>query len=284
MKHIAAFPCATEKRTCRRKAFTLIELLSVVAIIGVLCAILIPVIGSLRDKVEVAQCASNLRQIYIAIRNYANENNDRILHSRRFNDYSQYPDGSFPRDFREHWPTVLIRRGYFGTADIPNRYIGMEDSQGWNLRMYYTVLGCPTLTRHILDVSPKYDSISQRTIPGGRSGFMNYGLNEDLTNLNDAENRQGVYFNALAEPTKTILASDQQWEPNTTGSDIFVSSSLYFPDGIHGNNSERKKKGVGNANILFADGHVELIDVSTLPRKDNADKDYNLYWRGRYLN
>jgi prepilin-type N-terminal cleavage/methylation domain-containing protein/prepilin-type processing-associated H-X9-DG protein len=48
------------------KAFTLVELLTVIAIIGILAAILIPVIGKVRQSARTSTCASNLRQIGVA--------------------------------------------------------------------------------------------------------------------------------------------------------------------------------------------------------------------------
>jgi prepilin-type N-terminal cleavage/methylation domain-containing protein len=44
-------------------AFTLIELLTVIAIIGILAAILIPTVGKVRESARAAKCTSNLRQI-----------------------------------------------------------------------------------------------------------------------------------------------------------------------------------------------------------------------------
>jgi type II secretory pathway pseudopilin PulG len=52
----------------------LIELLTVVAIIGVLAALLLPVIGKVRDSAKSARCVSNLRQTGIAIQGYINDN------------------------------------------------------------------------------------------------------------------------------------------------------------------------------------------------------------------
>ena len=58
--------------------FTLIKLLTVIAIIGILAAILIPTIGSVREKAQRAVDANNLREIVKAAMIYAGDNNDRL--------------------------------------------------------------------------------------------------------------------------------------------------------------------------------------------------------------
>ena len=53
--------------------FTLIELLVVIAVVSVLVAMLFPVFVKARDRAHMAVCASNLHQVALALRMYAND-------------------------------------------------------------------------------------------------------------------------------------------------------------------------------------------------------------------
>jgi prepilin-type N-terminal cleavage/methylation domain-containing protein/prepilin-type processing-associated H-X9-DG protein len=69
----------SSSRLPRRGAFTLIELLTVIAIIGILAAIIIPTVGKVRETAKTSACASNLRQIAAACLLYANENRNQLV-------------------------------------------------------------------------------------------------------------------------------------------------------------------------------------------------------------
>jgi prepilin-type N-terminal cleavage/methylation domain-containing protein/prepilin-type processing-associated H-X9-DG protein len=61
-----------------KHAFTIIELLMVIAIIGVIAALLMPAIGKARESGRRTQCTNNLRQIGIAMYIYIDEHDSRF--------------------------------------------------------------------------------------------------------------------------------------------------------------------------------------------------------------
>lgn len=60
------------------KAFTLVELLVVVAIISVLAALLMPALANALDRARIISCSNNERQLYTATICYANDYNDTV--------------------------------------------------------------------------------------------------------------------------------------------------------------------------------------------------------------
>lgn len=62
-----------EERLNRTSGLTIIEVLVVIAIIGILAGILLPMFLSAKESVRVAKCQSNLKQLYVAFELYADD-------------------------------------------------------------------------------------------------------------------------------------------------------------------------------------------------------------------
>ncbi len=68
----------TDRPDTMSTAFTLVELLVVIAIIGLLAALLLPVLGQSQESARATACVSNLHQIGLALQIYVDGNNNHL--------------------------------------------------------------------------------------------------------------------------------------------------------------------------------------------------------------
>ena len=71
-------------------AFTAVELLVVIAIIGILAGLLLPALNRAKERAKRTACVSNLKQVNLATRLYANDNGELLP---VLPNHSPYPNG-----------------------------------------------------------------------------------------------------------------------------------------------------------------------------------------------
>ena len=124
----------------RRHGFTLIELLVVIAIIAILAALLLPALSRAKESAKSIQCLNQLRQISLATRLYAEENEDCFPRSQ----HSAIANKQLPWE-RTLAPLLGVRGGTTAWTNLlQNLYHCPNDQKSGHLSYglnYYVELG-----------------------------------------------------------------------------------------------------------------------------------------------
>jgi len=93
------------RRKNAERAFTLIELLIVIAIIGILAGLLFPAITAAVENAQSLECRNNLKQIAQAVLRYASENGGVIV-------------PAYDEEAELYWANILVMRGYVKATNL----------------------------------------------------------------------------------------------------------------------------------------------------------------------
>ncbi len=205
-------------------AFTLIELLAVIAIVGILAVISAVGILKVRDKARQAGCVSNLRQIGAAWHLYLADNNGTFP---SFNTYQMY---------------------YWGGG------LGSWGGPAAESRPLFPYLSDPKVFQCPSDVATGGRDAFHKL--SGNCYVMANSAQRGILNRGPATNRvaiSGVYLQ-LQKPTKTILVFEQPVRSSEPGYRSNPTANYNRRDWHPGDVS----------NILMADGHVETFSRAFL--------------------
>jgi prepilin-type N-terminal cleavage/methylation domain-containing protein/prepilin-type processing-associated H-X9-DG protein len=223
-----AFPPRHASRVSR--AFTLIELLTVIAIIGVLAAILIPTVSKVRQSARNAQCVSHLREWGRIILLYSNDNK-----------------GNY---YTLNWGSVAPGDAPLGRSYQP--YYNTSKWEGFRMRYCPADPETPTLMLNSGGENPRY--------------AMVYGSVGTLGNRpSEAKTRPAALpLSRATRPSQYLLMLDS-FASGTVGANVRLTGdnagdlNTYIIPLTNGSSTAVQRHGGRYINGLFGDGSVKRI-------------------------
>jgi prepilin-type processing-associated H-X9-DG protein/prepilin-type N-terminal cleavage/methylation domain-containing protein len=249
MKPIIFLPC---RRPARRAAFTLVELMVVIVIIGALAALMFPMIRSMQGRAAVTKCTANLRGWSLAIRGYADDHGQKVSY----------------KDWEDIGGTTKIYNPYFGAEMI----LWPEKKQINVAQGYYRM--CPAQAKKWNGVGnpPRGYVFSRGNELSSAGKYAKVFSDANNDTLDD-----GTYSLAkISRPSQFLMMMDANNYKN-----IYRTSEItQYVKPVCLNSDKSEIRHGGGVNALFADGHIEFLKWTEI----NPDNSQNTQKVETWLN
>lgn len=232
-----------------KKGFTLIELLVVISIIGLLMAILVPVLSSTKEQARQVSCGANLRNLGLALVSYVDDN-------------EQWLPPAEPRDkldttSQENW---YLNMSLLASMDVEPQ----QDADGNVLGppAGRTVLTCPSHRNPTMtnDVPPLYPSEP-------RPYALSYMMNGTWRLSNRGGLRGGRrHLTEFRKPSETLALCD--------GNGYFPARAVVLYEACPAHNFKYRHR--DTLDSLFLDGHTTAMREQDVPME--RENRYTYFW------
>lgn len=215
-----------------RCAFTLVELLTVVAILALLMAILLPSLKGARDQARSVVCLSNLRQMVVAAGVYIEVN-----------------DSSYPVAYWNHSPklNVLVNTNW-------DYEVVIDWNEGGRTTIRSGLLWAPGVASEIQQC-PVFKGSSNTIVEEPHTGY-NYNTSYIGHGQSEAKQPPAKAMN-VRRPARCALFGDGQWK---SGANKFMRAPWPNPAdagffGRYAGTQGYRHRGM--TNVAFCDGHAQ---------------------------